>query len=1443
MDVSPVTSATTTVLTSSPNPSTYGQPVTLTAAVSPSASNPSTPAGTVTFLDGLTEIGTDTLDASGLASFTTAALAPGDHLITADYAGDANYAGSAGSVPLTVNQPLKEDGPASDTPGNVQTGDPIDVNTGNVYRSVEDYSTAGSNPLSFTRYYDSYNAANAAAATLGERWRSTFDRDLHFNSSTSVTVERATGQVLNFALKNGVWTSDSDVDYALTQSGPTWTLTGPDDTVETYADNGSGLGVLGSIRSRDGYTQSLQYNASHQLALVTDSFGRTLGFTYQNGLLSTLTTPDGLVLTYGYSAGGIDLSLTGGLTALTSVKYPTGPPTSLTYDYTPTGLLQDVIDQAGHTAATFTYDASDRATEVYTGGDLHTGTEIVSYNDADGSRTVTDALGLRTVYRFALLQGVPKVTEIDRQPSDGPATTSTYTYDANGYVASHTDWNGNVTRYVNDAHGQPTSLTEAAGTPLARTTTIAYLSNYHLPARIVAPGLTTDFTYDANGNLLNRTETDTATQTAPYATAGQQHTWTYTYDALGHVLSDDGPRTDVNETATYTYDARGNLSTVTDALGHVTSFPLYSPRGLPLSMTDANGVVTTFAYDPMGRLLSRTVQTAAGFAITSYAYDNAGLLISLTQPDNSVTFYRYDTSSRLIGISDPAGETITYTLDGMGNVLRQDIRNSGGAIVETQSQVFNQLNERVRSIGAIPTEVTSYGYDADGNITAITDPLNHTTTQAFDALNRLTRVTDPLKGATQYGYDAQDNNVSVTTPRGLTTGYAYNGFGQEIEVSNPDTGITVYHLDPAGNRVSETDARGVVTNRTFDGLNRVTSETYPASPGENVTYSYDSTAGGNKGVGRLTGYTDETGSTSLTYDALGDVTNETDTVGGIVSGTSYKYNLAGHVTQITYPSRLIVSVSYDSQGRVNGVSAANYLPIPAPAVSLARNVTYEPFGPLLSFTYGNGLVTTRSYDADYRLTGITTQSAKATVQNESFGYDAAGNVTSIIDAMTPANSQSFTYDAMNRLATASGAYSTVSYTYDADSNRLTSTQGGATQTYSYSPTSDLLMSVTGGSGGTRSFTYSASGNMATDSRSGQGAIFTYSNGNRLSQAAIAGGNTATYLYNALGERLTTTVGGVVTQYHYNQAGQVIAESNGKTGATSVQYVWLGGLPLAQIQGNGAINYIHADQTNTPQKMTNASQAVVWDREQQPFGETTSTTGTATCDLRAPGQVADPTSGLDYNMNRDYDPTLGRYIEADPIGLAGGVSLYGYVGQNPVNASDPLGLCSDSYSSEPDLPIDDPFDSLVDDVLGALHSAIDAIGEATDWLGAQMSPIDFALMPFLFEGAGTLYSLGLRASYIRKVEALGDKATQLFAEGKTSEEVARIVSQMRRDIGIQYKNLTLPGDLLRINERNLRLYGDKLGPTVELLREQGYTWEQVIEKASRTGGADLGLGKP
>lgn len=1071
--------------------------------------------------------------------------------------------------------------------GDVKAGEPIDVGTGNVFYEYNDYASSGSNPLSFSRYYNSRAGATTDAVTLGSNWRSTYDRYLNIVSSTSVTAERADGQGLSFTNNGTVWASDTDVDLTLTQSGTgtgsTWTLTDHNDVTETYTQLASGEALLSTIVARDGYTQTMTYNTSNQLTKVTDSFGRTLVLTYASSLLNTVTTPDGLVITYAYNSSGITPGVND---RLASVSYSTSPATSQSYTYVQNFALSSVTDENGNVYASWTYDSANRGltSQMGSGATLTT----VTYNDSDGSRTVTNALGETETYHFTTLQGVPKVTEIDRAatPTVG-AASETFTYDSNGYIASQTDWNGNVTQYTNNTHGLPTSITEAYGTAQARTTTITYDATFkHLPDQITAPRKTSAFTYDAHGNLLTQTDTDTTGG----ATNGQTRTWKYTYDGFGHLLTATAPpHNGIKENTTYTYTGN-NIATVTDALGHVSRITRYNNSGLPLSMTDPNGVVTTFTYDARQRPLTRTVQASSGNATTTFAYDAAGNLVSLTQPDGSQLNYTYDAAHRVIAVNDNLNGTIAYTLDANGDITQQQI-SAGSAIAETQSAVFDSLGRMLQQIGA-SSQTSSFTYDNNGNTLSIKNPLGNTTSQAFDPLNRLVSSIDPLNKTTTYAYDAQDNVTSVTDPRGLITTYTYDGFGEALSETSPDTGTTKYAYDNDGNLISTVDARGITTKRTYDVLNRVTALTHPDGL-EPISYSYDA---GRFGIGRLSGFTDESGSTAFTYNERGDVLTDKQVIGGISYTTSYSYNLADRIMGITYPSGHSVTYTRDSTGRITSIAWSG-----VSSATLASNITYEPFGPVTGFTYGNGLTNTLTYDQDYRLTGIKTSGSSVTVQNESVTYDNANDITSITDALDATRNQRFTYDADQRLLSAVGKYGTDSYTYDADGNRLTSTEGGVTSTYTYPATSNQLATVVTG-GKTRKLAYNAAGDLTSDNRAASANTkFTYSKLNQLETVAVTGGSTTTYEYNALGERASKAIaGGATTNYVYDQQGHLTEETD-KTGALIREYVYLDDMPLAQIEGSGTIYYVHTDQLGTPQKMTDASQNIVWDRSSSLLG--------------------------------------------------------------------------------------------------------------------------------------------------------------------------------------------------------------------------------------------------
>jgi RHS repeat-associated protein len=173
---------------------------------------------------------------------------------------------------------------------------------------------------------------------------------------------------------------------------------------------------------------------------------------------------------------------------------------------------------------------------------------------------------------------------------------------------------------------------------------------------------------------------------------------------------------------------------------------------------------------------------------------------------------------------------------------------------------------------------------------------------------------------------------------------------------------------------------------------------------------------------------------------------------------------------------------------------------------------------------------------------------------------------------------------------------------------------------------------------------------------------------------LAGSTIGTYTYNALGQRIQKLVGGVSDRFDYNEQGQII----GDYGSTSRDYVWVDGLPVANVDSTGVtatITYVTADQLNTPRVITNAGGSAIWQWSYQgnPWGEVAPTAAGYTYNLQYPGQYFDAESGLNNNYFRDYDPTVGRYAQSDPSGLSGGMNTYAYVGNSPLSATDPRGL--------------------------------------------------------------------------------------------------------------------------------------------------------------------------
>ncbi len=748
-----------------------------------------------------------------------------------------------------------------------------------------------------------------------------------------------------------------------------------------------------------------------------------------------------------------------------------------------------------------------------------------------------------------------------------------------------------------------------------------------------------------------------------------QQTTSYTYNAAGQVLTEDGPRTDVIDVTTHTYNSQGYVATTTNALSQTTTFNNYDLNGNLLSMTDQNGVISEFTYHDRGWLLSSRVKHPTNStldAVTTYGYDAIGQLISTTLPNGVNLQYEYDDARRLVAIKNSLNERIEYTLDAAGNRTQHVIKNSSGTITYSVNNVFDELS-RVMNVLGNNSQQEKHNYDVNNNRTATTDGRNNQTQQQYDALNRVKKIIDPNLGETQFTYDAQDQIKTVIDARGNVTTYNYDGLGNLTSLISPDTGTTTFTYDAAGNRLSQTDARGVVTNYAYDALNRVKTIKYPVST-ENISFYYDATSSTNKGVGRLTKVSNNV-ALNFYYDYLGNINQLATSISGVTKYVKYSYSLAGDVTLITYPSGRTVNYYYDTQGRINKITTKLGS---AATQTLLDTVSYLPFGPANSYVYGNGLSHTHTYDQDYRLSAIQVGG----VLSRSYGYDPTNNILTITNALSSANNQTYSYDALNRLITASGGYGNLGYSYDAVGNRLSETRNGVADNYIYENNNNRLQQVTR-SIGNRSFTYDATGNLlqrTADDNSTQN--LTFNKANRLASVNVNGALAATYIYNPLGQRsVKTLANGNKEIYHYDLNGNLLSVSDGNY-VTLREYIYWGNQQVAFMNNGGTVYYIHSDHLNTPQVITNQSQQVVWMGNYEPFGKlTANATNSIEIFSRFPGQYVDPETNLYYNYFRDYDPSIGRYIESDPIGLEGGINTYAYVEGNPLNKSDLYGLRS------------------------------------------------------------------------------------------------------------------------------------------------------------------------
>lgn len=1238
-------------------------------------------------------------------------------------------------------------------------GDPINLMSGNKFEVETDYLGHGIFPLDFVRTYNSSDSV--VSSDIGAHWRHSYDRriDSQYEGANGVLLARVIrqdGSFFYYTSSDGIsWGSDTNVVANLTRvtdlNGVVtgWTLKTLNDQIETYDSQGR----LTQIRNRSGWTQSLQYNGQGKLARISDGFGRALALDYDSlGRVFTLKDPAGQLIYYGYDSAG----------NLTSVKYQDSSTKIYKYNeqqYTSNtnlvNALTGVLDEAGYRLSTTIYRPDGLAIETFRGA----GAE--DYKITYENHSVVDPSGVSTIYNMVRAGSESRLSFINRG-STGPGCTlcsqgQAFNYDPSGFIKDFSDFNGNKTLISSNSRGLEETRVEGYGSPESRTTKTSWDAIYRLPRVIEEPGRKTLLDYYSNGDIKTVTILDVTTQA--------KRVTSYQYVLPGLVSVIDGPRTDVIDVTKIQYDSQGNVNQITDPMGHIIKITSYDPHGNPKVAIDAsNNVETDFEYDYRQRLRMRK---EAG-ATTLFDYYDNGTLRSVTSPVGVRIVFYYDDAQRLVDIADSANNKAHYTLDGFGNRISEEYYDRNGALTRIIKRTTDPATGRIQHLLGANGQDTKYEYYPDGQLkkaTAIAATGNYTTSYYYDSLNRLTQIADAKVNSnsnnTYFTYDSFGNLKSVKDTANLTTSYDYDGIGNLTSINSPDTGLTVLTPDSAGNTILKTDARSITSRYSYDALDRLTNVNYSSSS-ENYSLFYDGKNYGSPssyGVGRLTGAQDQSGSAEFYYNARGTLKSETHVVTGTTSTTKYDYDDADTLRSIGYPGGDNVTYKINEIGKVGQVDAV----IGGVQRTLARDIQYIPFGSWTSMSLGNGIISNREFDHDYRVARITAGSLVDRVY--SYG-DKRDYIAAIADNVNSRSSQVFTYDELGELLTASGSYPNLSLSYYGSTYDRSST--GLLNRYSYDTASHHLLSRGVGTG--NSFKYDAAGNEIGE-------------GNKTRSFNSAGQLVATsdpdapvYLYDTFNRRVrkdksTGLIGSVVssTFYDYDYTGKLIRE-HGSSEQQIVEYFYINGEPLAlytkptsKLNSSAQVYYYHNDHRGAPQVLTDGAGSRAWSGSYDPFGKITLGINKIINNIGLPGQYYDDETGLFKNGSRDYDPSIGRYIESDPIGLAGGINTYAYVGGNPISKTDRLGLA-------PEFPIPG-FPGL------SLQQVVNygAAQEAMSSPAVQQAQTQAALNTLRTDGplvAAGLLAIPLIAAGIESAPAVCAAAPNIYRVGKLAAAIYR-----------------------------------------------------------------------
>ena len=1112
--------------------------------------------------------------------------------------------------------------------------------------------------------------------------------------STSVSLSVGLRSI-NFTNVAGVLTPDDGTGATLTYNGSNqYTLTLEDGTIVLF----NGFGIYDTYKARG---TSISYPTGEKVTLAYNqiewctSTGDTCPSYGHAVRLQSVSSSAGYQLHYKYGRDDIQLPIQAdGWKRLVSVT-----------------ALNTTVDPCDPLAGTCTYSQSWPTATFDSSGE--------GITDAAGNHwAYTQTTTQFTIQRpsasnpnfVANLDANYRVSSIAK---DGQTWTYAFTPGTGTMTEVRTDPLGHRRTVVADTNvGLPTSVSDENG----HVTTRHYTSN-QLDKITYPEGNYVTYAYDSRGNL------QTVTRVAKAGSGVPNIVTSATFPATCSDASCNEPATTTDargNTTTYAYNSDGTLKSITSpAVAGVTPQTRYTYQTVTLPDSSTVSKLSTtsqcqttsacagtsdeiktsyhWSNQEIQTGITKADGTGALSATTAFGHDNVGNLTSVDGPlagTADTTTIRYDCMRRKIGTSSPdpdgAGSMkmravrYTYSVDGnLAKVEQGTVASASNAdwanmtVLETAIVGFDSAARPSMYSIAGPTggtqALTQVSYDADGRPQCSAVRMNAAVfgslpadactlgTQGANGPDRITKlVYDPVGQVTQVqtgvgtsaarnertlGYSNNGLVTSLTDGNNNLTTYQYDGHDRLSKTIYPsptegagtsnagDYEQLTYETTASGTRTSETVSSrrlrdGSSIAFSYDALDRLIFKDLPGTEPD-VTYGYDN-------LGRLTSAGQTGNSLAFTYDALGRNLTQAGAQGTVTSA----YDLAGRRTQVTYPGGgLYVNYDYLLTGQVqkireNGATSG---------IGVLASYGYDDLGNRTSLTYGNGVVQSYAYDPVSRLTTLTTDLAGTT------------NDVTIGGAGTP-----ITYNAASQIISAprsndeyafGGATSIHDFGVNGLNQYITNTSGGVTSNLAYDAKGNLISDGAG-----NSFCYSSENLLVGSGGSCAAPAVSLSYDPFLRLYQVAGSSTARFAYDGLN---------IITDY---DGGNVLQH----------RYVFGPGMdePIVEYAGSGTTGrtFLSADERGSIIARTDGSGNLITANTYDEYG----IPGSSNAGLfQYTGQMWLSQLGIYYYKARIYSPTLGRFLQTDPIGSTDNADLYAYVTNDPINRRDSSGLCTGS----------------------------------------------------------------------------------------------------------------------------------------------------------------------